>query len=216
MRLKRVLYQFLNKLIRKIQTEGHPEYPNISSSARIGPNVRVVSPNYLFMDIHTNIDEGAIIMNGSTGRFVMKKNSGAAVGLTAICGNHMSIVGLNLKQINDAIKREFDRNQEYSSDIIINEDVWIGAHVTLLQGVNIGRGCEVGAGSVVRGNIPPYAVVIGNPCKVVGFRFTPEEIIEHEKKQYEEADRLPKDLLQKNYEKYFLNKMKEIKQFTKI
>ena len=90
----------------------------------------------------------------------------------------------------------------------------MGARVSLLSGVHIGRGAEIGTGAVVRGSIPPYAVVIGNPAKVVGFRFTPEEIIEHEKILYPESERLPLELLEKNYKKYFLDHIKEIKAYT--
>lgn len=190
-------------------------FPNIAKTARVAASANVYNPNNLYMEEMTNIDAGATIMN-TRAKVIFKKNSGAAFGLTCVTGNHMSIVGLNLKQINDKVKDEMDFNHEMDKDIVVEEDVWIGNHVILLSGVHVGRGSEIGAGSVVRGNVPPYSVVIGNPCKVVGFRFTPEEIIEHEKKQYKEEDRLSGDLLQKNYEKYFLNKMKEIKQFTKL
>lgn len=208
--------QFLSKAWGRMMTKyKHHWYKNIKKTSIVNYTVKVYNPDNLYMEENTNIDENAIIMN-TRAKVIFKKNSGAAFGLTAVTGNHMSIVGLNLKQIDDKVKDEYDINHEMDKDIVVEEDVWIGNHVILLSGVVVGRGSEVGAGSVVRGNVPPYAVVIGNPSKVVGFRFTPEEIIEHEKKQYEEADRLPMDLLQKNYEKYFLNKMKEIKQFTKI
>jgi serine acetyltransferase len=99
--------------------------------------------------------------------------------------------------------------------VIIEEDVWIAANVTLLKGVVVGRGAIVGAGAVCRNSVPPYSVVVGNPAKVVGFKFTPEEIIEHEKKLYPEEERLPMETLQKNYDKYFINSIKEIKQYLK-
>lgn len=81
---------------------------------------------------------------------------------------------------------------------------------------SIGRNASIGAGSYVRNNIPPYAIVIGNPAKIVGFKMTPEEIVEYEKKNYEETNRLPLDLLEKNYEKYFRSRWKEIKQWSKL
>ena len=56
-------------------------------------------------------------------------------------------------------------------DVIIGNDVWIGYGVTILSGVNIGDGAVIGAGSVVTKNIPPYAVVAGNPCHVIKYRF---------------------------------------------
>lgn len=190
-------------------------YPHVDKTARVDPSVKVYNPNNLYMEEKTNIDWGAVIMN-TRAKVVIMKNSGAAFGLTVVTGNHMSVVGKNLKQVTDKVKDELDNNHELDKDIIVEEDVWIGNRATLLSGVRIGRGGEVGAGSVVRNSTPPYSVVIGNPAKVVGFRFTPEEIIEHERMQYEEKDRLPYELLQKNYEKYFLNRIKEIKQYTKI
>lgn len=193
----------------------HHQYSHIKKTSSVHYSAQVYNPSNLYMDENTNIDGGAIIMNGRA-RLVFKKNSGAAVGLLAITGNHMSVVGKNLKQIANKTKDELDVNHEMDKDIIVEEDVWIAARVTLLSGAHLGRGCEVGSGSVVRGTIPPYAVVIGNPAKIVGFRFTPEEIVEHEKAQYEESERLPLEVLNKNYEKYFINRIKEIKQFTKL
>ena len=190
-------------------------YSYVHKSAKLERSVVVFNPNNLIMEENTNIDEDSVVMN-LRAKVVFKKNSGAAFGFTAVSGNHMSIVGLNLKQVDNKIKDKEDIYHETDKDIVVEEDVWIGSRVTLLQGVTVGRGGQIGSGSVVRTNTPPYSVVIGNPAKVVGFRFTPEEILEHEKLQYEEKDRLPIDLLQKNYEKYFLNRIKEIKQFTKI
>ena len=193
----------------------HCQFKHIHKTARVHYTAKVYNPSNLYMDEQTNIDADALIMN-TRARLVIKKNSGAAVGLIVVTGNHMSVVGKSLKQIDDKIKDSLDVNHEMDKDIIVEEDVWIGSRVTLLSGVTIGRGCEVGSGSVVRLNTPPYSVVIGNPAKVVGFRFSPEEIIEHERILYDEKDRIPEAILQKNYEKYFLKRMKDIKQFSKI
>lgn len=54
--------------------------------------------------------------------------------------------------------------------IKIGDDVWIGANVVILDGASIGKGCVVGAGSIVNGSIPDYAIAIGRPAKVVGWR----------------------------------------------
>jgi virginiamycin A acetyltransferase len=64
-----------------------------------------------------------------------------------------------------------------SKRIIIGNDVFIGANVTLLDGVQIGDGAVIGAGAVVTKNIPPYAVAVGVPAKIVKYRF-PDEIIQ--------------------------------------
>lgn len=98
----------------------------------------------------------------------------------------------------------------------IENDVIVFSDSSILQGVKIGRGAVVGAFSVVRMNIPPYAIVSGNPCKVVGFRYTPEEAFEIESNQYPENERIPLVKLQKNYEKYYLSRIQEIRKFVSI
>jgi virginiamycin A acetyltransferase len=60
--------------------------------------------------------------------------------------------------------------------IIIENDVWIGAKSTIMSGVKIHNGSVIGANSVVTNDVPPYAIVAGNPAKIIKFRFTPEQI----------------------------------------
>jgi acetyltransferase-like isoleucine patch superfamily enzyme len=62
-------------------------------------------------------------------------------------------------------------------DIVIGSDVWIAANAIILSGVTIGDGAIVGAGTVVASDIPPYAVVAGNPAGVIRKRFS-EPIID--------------------------------------
>jgi acetyltransferase-like isoleucine patch superfamily enzyme len=61
-------------------------------------------------------------------------------------------------------------------DIIVENDVWIGAKSTIMSGVKIHNGSIVGACSVVTKDVPPYAIVAGNPARVVKYRFTEEQI----------------------------------------
>jgi len=56
--------------------------------------------------------------------------------------------------------------------IIIEDYVWIGAHALLLQGVTIGKGAVVGAGSIVTKDVEPFTIVAGNPAKQIGKRVT--------------------------------------------
>lgn len=69
-----------------------------------------------------------------------------------------------------------DNHSPYRNQIIIGNDVWIGADVTILGGVKIGNGAVIGAGAVVSRDIPPYAIAVGNPAKVVKYRFDKETI----------------------------------------
>lgn len=53
----------------------------------------------------------------------------------------------------------------------IGNDVWIGANVTILRGAVIEDGAVIGAGSIVRGNIPAYSIAVGSPARVIKNRF---------------------------------------------
>lgn len=59
-------------------------------------------------------------------------------------------------------------------DVVVGNDVWIGTEAIILSGVHIGNGAVIGARAVVTRDVPPYAVVSGNPAQIVRTRFSPE------------------------------------------
>lgn len=122
-------------------------------------------------------------------KFIMKRESGAAEGLIVITSNHKQKIG----EFRDGSNKD-----NHYRDVIVEEDVWIGINVTLLAGAHIGRGAIIGAGAVVRGEVPPYAVVIGNPARIIKFKWSVEDIMEHEKKLYPENERFSKDELMRH------------------
>ncbi len=61
-------------------------------------------------------------------------------------------------------------------DLVVGHDVWIGLGATLMAGITVGHGAIVGAMSVVTADVPPYAVVAGNPARVIRFRQPPEAV----------------------------------------
>ncbi len=101
--------------------------------------------------------------------------------------------------------------------LVVQDRVWIGAKSVILPGVKeIGRGALVSSSSCVRSKIPPYAIVMGNPARIVGFRFLPKVIVELEKSRYPESERIPLEVLEHTYLKYYKNRVKEIKEFVKL
>jgi acetyltransferase-like isoleucine patch superfamily enzyme len=83
--------------------------------------------------------------------------------------------------------------------IIIGNDVWIGANVLIRDGVKIGDGVIVGAGAIVTKDVPDYAIIAGNPAKIIRYRFSMEEI-----KYLKTIQWWNKDIktLRKDYKKY--------------
>lgn len=72
---------------------------------------------------------------------------------------------------------------------VIGNDVWIGANAVILPEVNrIGDGAVIGAGAVVNKDVPDYAVVLGNPARVVKYRFAEETIVKLLEEKWWEKD----------------------------
>jgi virginiamycin A acetyltransferase len=61
-------------------------------------------------------------------------------------------------------------------DTVVDHDVWLGYSALVLPGVTIGHGAVVAAASVVARDVPPYAVVAGNPARVVRSRFSEDDV----------------------------------------
>ena len=98
----------------------------------------------------------------------------------------------------------------YDGSIVLEDEVTLGGNVVILANVTVGKGAIVTAGAVVNKNVPPYAIVAGVFAKVVGFRFSPEEVEEYQKSVPEEK-RIDLEQYKKAYQKYFINRMSEIK-----
>lgn len=102
------------------------------------------------------------------------------VHLNASCGGKIQIgekcpigPGVVMRTANHTFSDvdKFIQDQGHdAADIIIEDNCWISANVIILGGVTIGTGSVIGAGAVVTNNIPPYAIAVGVPAKVIRFR----------------------------------------------
>lgn len=63
--------------------------------------------------------------------------------------------------------RKAHKGLEFTGHIVIGDDCWIGANVTILVGVTIGHGCSIGAGPVVKRDIQALSVAVGSPARVI-------------------------------------------------
>lgn len=168
-----------------------------------GHDVELYGPQYtnpaqMLMDDYTRLQSNTkMIVHG--GYLHVGKYTAMGAGCTIIPGNHIPTVGvpqfLSYLHINDD-----DRT------ITIGEDCWIGAGSFLLYKSQIGRGVVVGTCSVVTKPIPPYAVIAGNPAKIIATRFTIEQILEHEAILYPPQERMSREELESIFCQYYEGK----------
>lgn len=152
------------------------------------------------MEENSVIRLGTKILNNKTEHVYIGKYTVVGVNCVIVTNGHRSTVGiphvlLGASHINDK-----------SQDIHIEEDVWIGANVTILAGANLGRGCIAGACSTVTKPVPPYALVTGSPAKIVGVKFDIDQIIEHEKSLYPASERMSREELERLFAEYYEGK----------
>ena len=112
------------------------------------------------------------------------------IGNDVIFGSYVSLIGRydhNYHQIGVTVRRSYQiRDVDYNwkglnSEIIIEDDVWIGHRTIILSGVKIGRGSIIAAGSVVTKNVESYSIYGGVPAKKITDRFeNSDDRIKHE------------------------------------
>lgn len=135
---------------------------------RINKNCLFVKHSHIFIGNNVNIGPNAIFYaskaNIYIGDYVM-----FGPNVTLLAGGH------RFDNINIPMSLCKQKLPTDDKDIIIKNDVWIGANVTVLKGVTINEGCVIGAGSVVTKDTLSYGVYVGNPAKLIRFRIINEE-----------------------------------------
>lgn len=169
----------------------------IADDVTLVPPLVMSNPKNVYLYGNNGLQHATILSTHA--KFIMKNNSGAAVGLLVVTGNHAMKLGRFYRSIS-----ENEKPLGLDKDVIVESDVWIGANVTLLSGVVVGRGCTVAAGSVVTKSMPPYCVVAGIPAKPIKRKWTIEEILYHESVLYSEEERFTQEELEDIYSKYDL------------
>jgi acetyltransferase-like isoleucine patch superfamily enzyme len=158
----------------------------IDSSARISPQADIedsVRGSRITVGAHSVIDSFVKVKPaGGSGDLLIGEhvviNSGCVLytGQGITIGNHVAIAAnCTFAPVNHAYqdKSRLIREQGFlpgKGGIVIEDDVWIGANCVLLDGAVLRRGCVVGAGSIVRGELAAYTVYAGQPLRVVGER----------------------------------------------
>ena len=162
----------------------------IEDGVTFTPPITIINPKNVY--IYSSTDLGGCYISALNADFILKKGCAVAEGLTVHTGNHGRVIG---QFVGDITEKE--KPSGLDKKIVVEEDVWIGANVTLLSGVTVGRGATLAAGAVVSKDVIPYSVTGGVPSKFIKFKWSIDEIIEHEKLLYPENERFSRNYLEK-------------------
>lgn len=178
-----IFYSVLAKLIpeitilrKKISWNEYVDYMYncvVSSKSKIDPpynlqNVKVGDYSYLCRN--------SFVSNTNIGRFCsIGPNFFCGWGIHPTDGISTSPMFYSTHKQNGMTLSKADKIDE-RKPIEIENDVFIGANVTILDGMRIGSGAVIGTGAVVSKEIPPYAIAVGSPIKITRYRFEKEII----------------------------------------
>jgi len=130
---------------------------------------------YSEMDTLSYIGEYTVVINSNIGKF-----SSISWGVTIGPEEHDYSRVTSHSFLYSVKSFQLVTEKQYSpfvKECKIGNDVWIGCNSTVLRGVTIGDGAVIGANSLVNRSVPPYAIAVGNPAKIVKYRFE-EDIIQ--------------------------------------
>ncbi|SJZ75231.1 DapH/DapD/GlmU-related protein [Photobacterium toruni] len=115
----------------------------------------------VFIGKGTYINRGAIVACGKIGKY-------CSIGYYAVIGGHEHPI--NEMYTSPHYYKKNINYDDLSNPPVIGDDVWIGAHAIVKQGIVIGKGAIIGAGAVVTHNVESYHIVAGVPAKKIGQR----------------------------------------------
>jgi acetyltransferase-like isoleucine patch superfamily enzyme len=136
----------------------------IEGDVRLGERVRIRATH---VPVELAAGPGAVIEIGERCYINSGVSIGAQervnIGKNCAIGNYSLIMDSDFHSLDDHTKPGI------AAPVVLEDDVWLGARVTVLKGVRIGRGAVVAAGAVVTRDVPPCALVAGVPARVIRF-----------------------------------------------
>ncbi len=183
-------------------------YPDICQLGHRGENARIIAPaqiagaKNIFLGDNVSIGAFSVIFAPQT-ILTIKRNSYSGPRLFISTGNHYLKKGYFSRLLTDEDKRRDGVSLNWN--VTIDEDVWMGANVSILC-KHVGRGAVIACGAVCKKDVPPYAIMGGVPAKVLKFRFSIDEVLEHEAALYEPEERFSREELENIYKSYSICK----------
>ena len=148
-------------LIEGLSREG----VSIGPGASIGAH-SIIMPTSVMRALGEGCSIGA---NSGIGQYsFIGCGGGVRIGANVIMGQYVSFH--TEKHLYADLDRPIIAQGTQRASIVIEDDVWVGVKATFLSGAHVGHGAVVAAGAVVRGKVPPYAIVGGVPARIIGTR----------------------------------------------
>jgi maltose O-acetyltransferase len=158
--LMKKIKHFKNLLKYYLKIDKYGKLKNSYENLHIAKNVDINPLSEVVFGDNVSISKNTSITTSNNGKskIVIGNNVLIAHNVLIIGGNH------NISRIDIPINQQGSGKE---GNIIINDDVWIGAGSIILTGVTIGTGSVIAAGSVVTKDVKPYSIVGGNPAKLI-------------------------------------------------
>ena len=196
--IQKLLGNILNEpIIPEGKTCGYSLTKSEKANSSIADNARVYAPYFLHgveVGAYSYLAKNSNVTNCTIGKFCsIGPNFCCGLGVHPTNGISTSPMFYSPSKVNGAALVNAPKLEE-SKHTTIGNDVFIGANVTVLDGVTIGDGAVIGAGAVVSKDIPPYAIAVGSPIRIIKYRMTEEQIAAMKRIQWWnwEDDRLQK------------------------
>ena len=178
--IQKLLGNVLNTpIIPEGKSCGYSLVKSEKANSNVAENARVYPPYFLHdvqVGAYSYVAKNSSITNCTIGKFCsIGPNFCCGLGIHTTEGISTSPMFYSPSKVNGAALVAAPIVEE-SNPTTIGNDVFIGANVTVLDGVTIGDGAVIGAGAVVSKDIPPYAIAVGSPIRIVRYRMTEEQI----------------------------------------
>lgn len=99
---------------------------------------------------------------------ILYGHGGLTIGNNVLIASHVTMIPAN--HVFQDPSLPIRAQGETRKGIVIGDDVWVGSHVTILDGVTIGSGAVLAAGAVVTQDVPPFAIAVGVPARIIRYR----------------------------------------------
>ena len=200
------MFSVILKVIRKVFFKIFPDLiPVLKTkiiSSKIDDTAKLYPPYNIFaskVQDYTYIAQNSTINNTSIGKFCsIGPNLISGWGIHPTNGISTSPMFYSTLKQNGISLSSNDKIEETKA-ITIGNDVFIGMNVTILDGVSIGDGAIIGAGAVVSKDIPPYAIAVGSPIKIIKYRFDESTVKRLLKSKWWDSDFDNLQIIERNF-----------------